>query len=227
MRETERESIQVESAIVLEQPLDVQTGAENIGNKEKILRAAIDLFSQRGYSGVSVREIAAVVGIKAASIYNHYSGKEGILDEIVVLFRQLLHERVYPAFERDEMQDVETFINRITQANDAFFSVPLHAQIGSIVFREQFHNEGVRRMLLEELIVSPRRAIAGYFEELMRNGKMRRMDPVFAAKEYHAFYVYRFYENSLSQTFGETDLEASEREHAGHVRMFLDSYSCD
>ena len=213
--------------MVVEQTLDVQTGAENIGNKEKILRAAIDLFSQKGYSGVSVREIAAAVGIKAASIYNHYSGKEGILDDIVALFRQLLHEQVYPAFERDELPDVEAFIKRITQANDAFFSVPLHAQIGGIVFREQFHNEGVRRMLLEELIVSPRREIAGFFEELMRNGKMRKVDPVFAAKEYHAFYVYRFYENSLSQTFGETDLEASEREHAGHVRMFLDCYSCE
>ncbi len=227
MRKTRQESIQEEPVKVTEQPLDAQAEAENIGNKEKILRIAIELFSKKGYSGVSVREIAAAVGIKAASIYNHYSGKEGILDEIVAQFRQLLHDRVYPAFDREEMPDVETFINRITQANDAFFSVPLHAQIGGIVFREQFHNEGVRRMLLEELIISPRRAIAGYFEELMNNGKMRRMDPVFAAKEYHAFYIYRFYENSLSQTFGETDLEASEREHAGHVRMFLDSFSCE
>ena len=40
--------------------------------KEKITETALDLFSQRGYDGVSVRDIARAVGIRESSIYNHF-----------------------------------------------------------------------------------------------------------------------------------------------------------
>jgi AcrR family transcriptional regulator len=40
------------------------------------------LFSEKGYSKVSVRDIAKEVGIKAASLYNHFSSKEEILHSL-------------------------------------------------------------------------------------------------------------------------------------------------
>ena len=49
--------------------------------KEKIFEVSIDLFSQYGYDGVSIRQIAKEVGIKESSIYNHYPSKESILDD--------------------------------------------------------------------------------------------------------------------------------------------------
>lgn len=51
--------------------------------KKKILDCALELFSSRGYDSVSVGEIAKAVGIKAPSLYNHYSGKQAIFDAIV------------------------------------------------------------------------------------------------------------------------------------------------
>ena len=36
------------------------------------------IFSQKGFNGVSVREIAREVGIRESSIYNHYKNKEAI-----------------------------------------------------------------------------------------------------------------------------------------------------
>jgi len=50
--------------------------------KEKILFSAIKMFSDRGYDKVSMRDIAAAVGIKAASIYNHFPSKRDILKSI-------------------------------------------------------------------------------------------------------------------------------------------------
>ena len=47
--------------------------------KEKIFDTAVILFSEEGYKNVSMRDIAKVVGIKASSLYNHYSSKEEIL----------------------------------------------------------------------------------------------------------------------------------------------------
>jgi len=45
-------------------------------SKTRILDLAIPLFAQSGYAGVSMRDIANVVGIKAASLYHHFPDKQ-------------------------------------------------------------------------------------------------------------------------------------------------------
>ena len=42
--------------------------------KERIIYESLRLFSEKGYDGVSMREIAAAVEIKAASLYAHFEG---------------------------------------------------------------------------------------------------------------------------------------------------------
>ena len=51
--------------------------------KEKILKEALFLFSDRGFHAVSVRDIAKAVGIKESSLYNHFKNKQDIFDSIV------------------------------------------------------------------------------------------------------------------------------------------------
>ena len=53
-----------------------------ISTEEKIFKTAVDLFSQKGFHAVSIREIARNVGIKESSIYNHYASKDKILETI-------------------------------------------------------------------------------------------------------------------------------------------------
>ena len=56
------------------------------GTREKIIKAAIILFSDIGYSKVSVRDIAKKVGIKAASLYSHFRSKQEILHSLYDYF---------------------------------------------------------------------------------------------------------------------------------------------
>lgn len=50
--------------------------------KNLILEKALDLFANQGYFGTSMDDIAKAVGIKKASLYSHYSGKESIFTAV-------------------------------------------------------------------------------------------------------------------------------------------------
>lgn len=54
-----------------------------MSTRERILSEALTLFSQRGFDAVSVRDIARAVGIKEASLYNHFANKQAIFDSIL------------------------------------------------------------------------------------------------------------------------------------------------
>ena len=52
--------------------------------KQEIVLTAAKLFKEKGYSAVTMRDLAAEMGIKAASLYNHISSKQDILKEIII-----------------------------------------------------------------------------------------------------------------------------------------------
>lgn len=53
------------------------------GGKQVVLRAAIANFTERGYHGTSMRDIARDADVTVASIYHHYPSKQEILAEIM------------------------------------------------------------------------------------------------------------------------------------------------
>lgn len=57
-------------------------GLKQSGASGRVLEAALKLFAERGYAGASVRDVADAAGVKAATIYAHYSSKEHILAEL-------------------------------------------------------------------------------------------------------------------------------------------------
>lgn len=63
--------------------------------REQILDAASKLFVEKGFAATSTREIAEMVGIRQASLYYHFSGKDEILQE-------LLRRSVRPSLDKVE-----------------------------------------------------------------------------------------------------------------------------
>lgn len=55
-----------------------------VNRKEEILEVAAKLFKEKGYTAVSVRDIANILNIKAASLYYHVTSKQEILSSIVI-----------------------------------------------------------------------------------------------------------------------------------------------
>jgi AcrR family transcriptional regulator len=57
--------------------------------QERLLNAAAELFSKKGYAGVSMRDIARAVGITQAAIYHHFPNKDALyIATVTHLFEQ-------------------------------------------------------------------------------------------------------------------------------------------
>ena len=51
--------------------------------KERILAAALDMFSQNGYAGTNIRELAASLGLVKSGVYKHFKSKEEIWNSLL------------------------------------------------------------------------------------------------------------------------------------------------
>lgn len=53
--------------------------------RTRILDAALAVFSERGFEGATVRQIAAKVGVSDPALYAHFKGKQEIFDALLKL----------------------------------------------------------------------------------------------------------------------------------------------
>lgn len=162
--------------------------------KEKIIETALDLFSQRGYDGVSVRDIARAVGIRESSIYNHFESKQAIFDGIVdfcvqqseVYFRQSAlpfdvgdDPSVYKGIGVDCLQQL------IEKTFSFFFDDPWNARFRRLLLLSQYTDlrcRDIYRQLYRDKCIQVQAYI---FSALMDAGEFRREDPLAVAAEFH------------------------------------------
>lgn len=118
--------------------------------KLRIFEAARELFALRGFGAVSMRDIAAKVGIKTSSIYYYYDKKEDLLEDIL----SSLQTEYVNAFEQVSSLAVHT--NSLEEFVDIMFSqevmemISLHACLGiSLVIREQHCNDHARSCVFD------------------------------------------------------------------------------
>ena len=128
-----------------------------------ILQKSIPLFAARGYSGVSMRNISEVVGIKAASIYHHFSDKQALYlaameyafaDKASGIAESLTQSG--PPAER-----LQFFVQRFTElmANDPDFRMLLQ--------RELLDGDEQRlKLLVEQVFKEPFQAVTSLASEL-------------------------------------------------------------
>jgi AcrR family transcriptional regulator len=59
--------------------------------RERILRAAVDLFAEQGFDGTSVAEVISRAGVAKGGFYHHFASKEDLLYEVYgdLISRQL------------------------------------------------------------------------------------------------------------------------------------------
>lgn len=66
--------------------------AERPSRREQILRAAAQLFAERGSRAVGVDDVGAAVGVTGPAIYRHFASKDAMLAEMLLRISERLLE---------------------------------------------------------------------------------------------------------------------------------------
>lgn len=145
-------------------------------NKDKIFDVSINLFSKYGYDGVSIRQIAKEVGIKESSIYNHYKGKESILDEILGYYICKMTEEDISLSQASMNLDVDFdyFYNQGFEFYSSKLSQPGMMKITRIILVETYHNEKIRDFVKEAIIEGPINGWVNLFNLMKEKGLIRK-----------------------------------------------------
>jgi AcrR family transcriptional regulator len=79
----------------------------------ELIEAALELFTNQGFHGTSMRQIAEKAGLTVGSIYNHFNGK----DDIFLAVAQTYHPitKIAPLLGEVEGENIETLLRNLAR----------------------------------------------------------------------------------------------------------------
>lgn len=194
-----------------------------MSKREAILTAAIDLFSQAGYTAVSIRDITAAVGIKESSLYNHFSSKEQLLTCILELLRREF-QAVLPSPESLAALLPRTepgqFLRNGFERYKAHMNSPRLSQLWRILSMEQYRNPLAREILLRDMVEHTLQFLEAVFAHYVAAGQIRPLEPRILAAEYQYPVFAMLTEYNLLVAAGEKTDDV-ERRMDEHIDFFL------
>mgnify|MGYP004652227095 FL=1 len=199
--------------------------------KQKILSAALELFSICGYDAVSVGQIAKAVGIKAPSLYNHFASKRAIFDalfdETAAKYDKATDAVSVHVSESDRDVAVFTEISEdaLTEKVRSIFAYSLHdetvARFRRMMTIEQFRNLELAQLYTKRYIDRMVDYHAGIFKGLISAGRIRNEDP----ETLSVMYV-----SPIITLLGVCDRQPEKEEEClkkldAHVRLFFRTFN--
>jgi len=195
--------------------------------KEKIFHVALDLFSEKGFDAVSIREIGRGVGIRESSIYNHYPNKEAILDSILDYFIKEMEATGIPQEEMNKLleQSPELFYHAGSKMFEERMNDPKMIKIWRLVLIEMYHNPKIREFFLKELIDAPIQAWTLIFSVMIDKKIIKPVNPERLAREYFSYAIYLLIENFVLKYPDEPEkfLKIMFEDMEEHMKFILDS----
>lgn len=151
---------------------------EKKDTKQEIFETALELFGEKSYRAVSMREIAHVVGIKESSIYNHYKSKEEILDSIFREFKKCMNRNYFTKREIEEYIKKDSPRELLWRFVLIFPDEKLEFMMRTyrIIFTRQFIDPRAREYTVNTTIRRVSRGLEYALNRLMHYGKIPLLD---------------------------------------------------
>ncbi|MBE6998241.1 MAG: TetR/AcrR family transcriptional regulator [Ruminococcaceae bacterium] len=155
--------------------------------REKILAAALDMFSQYGFAGTNIRELAGSLGMGKSSMYRHFESKEelwnALLDELIAYYEAQFGSPEHLPPVPDSLEALVTMTMRLVDFTVHDESVIKSRKLLSI---EQFRDGRARDLATRFFLTGLTQMFTQIFSGMMERGLLRRDDPAMLAFAYTA-----------------------------------------
>jgi AcrR family transcriptional regulator len=144
------------------------TSAEREG-RNRVLREAHALFLERGFSDVSMQQIADAAGMTKAALYYHFRNKEDLFAQVVRHEIMRFVEGITAELDaKDSFEEqLRRFVTFVFRASGSDFS----RLIGD--FKRHVSDESQQRLRLDEGCHDPLQIVRPYFEQAQSAGELR------------------------------------------------------
>ena len=155
--------------------------------KERILAAALDMFSQNGYAGTNIRELSASLGLVKSGVYKHYESKEAIwnslLDEMVAYYDERFGSPEHLPPVPDSLEGLTAMTMQMVDFTIHDERIVMTRKMLAI---EQFRDERAKALATKHFLTGLTDMFTHVFTGMMDKGLLRRDDPRMLAFAYTA-----------------------------------------
>lgn len=167
-----------------------------MNTKQKIMKEALTLFAEKGYSDVYVSDIAQAVGIKAPSLYKHFKSKQEIFHAILEEMKKGYTEQAAMLKIDGNNVNVDADIyadiseDSLVEMGKGLFLYFLHDEYTRLFRKmltiEQFHDSELSDLYSKQYIDDPLKYQSGLFLLLSEQGKLKKSNSDIMALQFYA-----------------------------------------
>lgn len=166
-----------------------------MSTREKIIEVSLELFAKRGFSGVSVRDIAKEVGVRESALYKHFKNKQDILDQIILEMKDRIHQ-TYMEQQVPEVvsQDVakgyrdlsaKQLKNISWQLFCLYTKDPMVSNYRKLLMKEMLVDEQIANLYCESFLTGVLARQGETFSYLIEDGMFRKEDAQIIALQFY------------------------------------------
>ncbi len=153
--------------------------------KEKILAAALEMFSEKGYAGTNIRELSASLGLVKSGVYKHFESKEAIWNALLDQMIAYYAEHFGSAEHMPPVPDsAEGLVELTMQMVDITVHDPKIIMTRKVLTLEQYRDERARELATKHFLIGLTDMFTHIFSGMMEKGLLRKDDPRMLAFAY-------------------------------------------
>jgi AcrR family transcriptional regulator len=150
--------------------------ADGQRTRQAILDAALELFADKGYFGTSLRDVAAVVGVRESALYNSFASKDALFNALIDADQHTKLERL-SALAEVPNADGRAVLEELAVVTLESFAAPRDQQLFRILMSDGIRLARSGRINLFERMVHHRQRFHALIARLVRDGWLRSGDP--------------------------------------------------
>ena len=155
--------------------------------KERILAAALDMFSENGYAGTNIRELTASLGLVKSGLYKHFESKEEIWNSLLDDMAAYYDERFGSPEHLPPVPDsLEGLVAMTMQMVDFTIHDENVIKTRKLLTIEQFRDERARDLATKHFLIGLKDMFTPIFAGMIKKGLLRENDPSMLAFAYTA-----------------------------------------